>query len=146
MWHRAAGAGGPASVPPAAVRSRRPWHPGVIAIAGILLAAALYLGKRSLVNSIAKSAPGRFFTTWWFHAWGFDWLYDMIFVKPYLLVAKLLQRDPLNSMMNLPALFARLGNRGYGQCDPSVIGLGHAATFSPCFIFGNFVHCTLRFS
>lgn len=85
---------------------------GVIAIAGILLAAALYLGKRSLVNSIAKSAPGRFFTTWWFHAWGFDWLYDMIFVKPYLLVAKLLQRDPLNSMMNLPALFARLGNRG----------------------------------
>ena len=36
----------------------------------------------------------------------------MIFVKPYLLVAKLLQRDPLNSMMNLPALFARLGNRG----------------------------------
>jgi len=85
---------------------------GVIAIAGILLAAALYLGKRSLVNSIAKSAPGRFFTTWWFHAWGFDWLYDMIFVKPYLLVAKLLQRDPLNAMMNLPALFARLGNRG----------------------------------
>ncbi|MGA5655494.1 NADH-quinone oxidoreductase subunit L [Rahnella contaminans] len=85
---------------------------GVIAIAGILLAAALYLGKRSLVSSIAKSAPGRFFTTWWFHAWGFDWLYDMIFVKPYLLVAKLLQRDPLNSMMNLPALFARLGNRG----------------------------------
>ncbi|MFD3240529.1 NADH-quinone oxidoreductase subunit L [Rahnella perminowiae] len=85
---------------------------GVIAIVGILLAAALYLGKRSLVNSIAKSAPGRFFTTWWFHAWGFDWLYDMIFVKPYLLVAKLLQRDPLNSMMNLPALFARLGNRG----------------------------------
>ncbi|AYA06226.1 NADH-quinone oxidoreductase subunit L [Rahnella aquatilis] len=85
---------------------------GVIAIAGILLAAALYLGKRSLVNSIAKSAPGRFFMTWWFHAWGFDWLYDMIFVKPYLLVAKLLQRDPLNSMMNLPALFARLGNRG----------------------------------
>ena len=85
---------------------------GVIAIAGILLAAALYLGKRSLVNSIAKSAPGRFFTTWWFHAWGFDWLYDMIFVKPYLAIAKLLQRDPLNSMMNLPAIFTRLGNRG----------------------------------
>ena len=85
---------------------------GVIAIAGILLAAALYLGKRSLVNSIAKSAPGRFFTTWWFHAWGFDWLYNMIFVKPYLAIAKLLQRDPLNSMMNLPAIFTRLGNRG----------------------------------
>src|SRR5471030_2611408 len=85
---------------------------GIVAIVGILLAAALYLGKRSLVNSIAKSAIGRFFTVWWFHAWGFDWLYDMIFVKPYLAIAKLLQRDPLNSMMNLPAIFTRLGNRG----------------------------------
>lgn len=85
---------------------------GVVAIVGILLAAALYLGKRSLVNSIAKSAIGRFFTTWWFHAWGFDWLYDMIFVKPYLAIARLLQRDPLNSMMNLPAVLSRLGNRG----------------------------------
>ncbi|GBU12259.1 NADH-quinone oxidoreductase subunit L [Enterobacterales bacterium] len=85
---------------------------GVVAIVGILLAAALYLGKRTLVNSIAKSAIGRFFTVWWFHAWGFDWLYDMIFVKPYLAIAKLLQRDPLNSMMNLPAVLSRLGNRG----------------------------------
>jgi NADH-quinone oxidoreductase subunit L len=85
---------------------------GVVAIAGILLAAALWLGKRSLVTSIAKSAPGRFFSTWWFHAWGFDWLYDKVFVKPYLGIAKLLQRDPLNSMMNLPAIFSRWGNRG----------------------------------
>lgn len=85
---------------------------GVVAIVGILLAAALWLGKRSLVNSIAKSAPGRFFSTWWFHAWGFDWLYDKVFVKPYLGIAKLLQSDPLNSLMNLPALFSRWGNRG----------------------------------
>lgn len=85
---------------------------GIVAIVGILLAAALYLGKRSLVNSVAKSAPGRFFTVWWFHAWGFDWLYDMIFVKPYLFIAKLLHRDPLNSVMNLPALVTRVGNRG----------------------------------
>ncbi|PLR40874.1 NADH-quinone oxidoreductase subunit L [Chimaeribacter californicus] len=85
---------------------------GIVAIVGILLAAALYLGKRSLVNSVAKSAPGRFFTVWWFHAWGFDWLYDKIFVKPYLFIAKLLHRDPLNSLMNLPALITRVGNRG----------------------------------
>lgn len=85
---------------------------GVVAIVGILLAAVLYLGKRSLVNGVAKSAIGRFFTTWWFHAWGFDWLYNMIFVKPYLAIAKLLQRDPLDSLMNFPALFSRLGNRG----------------------------------
>lgn len=85
---------------------------GVVAIVGILLAALLWLGKRSLVNSIASSAPGRFFSTWWFAAWGFDWLYDKVFVKPYLFVAWLLKSDPLNGLMNIPALFSRLANKG----------------------------------
>ncbi len=64
---------------------------GIIAIAGILIAAWLWLGKRTLVTSIANSAPGRFFGTWWFHAWGFDWLYDKVFVKPFLGIAWLLK-------------------------------------------------------
>ncbi|QUG74994.1 NADH-quinone oxidoreductase subunit L [Erwinia sp. E602] len=85
---------------------------GVVAIVGILLAAALWLGKRSLVTSIANSAPGRFFSTWWFAAWGFDWLYDKVFVKPYLVIARLLSRDPLNSLMNIPAGLASLSNKG----------------------------------
>lgn len=85
---------------------------GVLVVIGIALAAFLYLGKRQLVNSIAQSAPGRFFTVWWFHAWGFDWLYHNLFVRPYLWVAKLLQRDPLNSLMNTPAVLSRWSNRG----------------------------------
>jgi NADH-quinone oxidoreductase subunit L len=85
---------------------------GVVAIVGILIAAALWLGKRQLVTSIANSAPGRFFGTWWFAAWGFDWLYDKVFVKPYLGIAWLLKSDPLNSLMNLPALLSRIGNKG----------------------------------
>ncbi len=53
---------------------------GVVAIAGILIAAWLWLGKRTLVTAVANSAPGRLLGTWWYNAWGFDWLYDMIFV------------------------------------------------------------------
>ncbi|KEY57696.1 NADH-quinone oxidoreductase subunit L [Serratia sp. DD3] len=94
---------------------------GVVAIIGILLAAALWLGKRTLVNSIAQSAPGRFLSTWWFNAWGFDWLYDKVFVKPYLAIARLLQSDPLNSLMNLPAIFARWGNRGLAVSENGYI-------------------------
>lgn len=83
---------------------------GAIAIAGILLAALLFLGKRSFVNGLAKSAPGRFFGTWWYHAWGFDWLYDLIFVKPYLLLARLLRRDPIDRAIGLIPMLARGGN------------------------------------
>ncbi|MBN3123940.1 NADH-quinone oxidoreductase subunit L [Pectobacterium brasiliense] len=105
---------------------------GAVAIAGILLAAVLWLGKRQAVSSIAKSAPGRFFSTWWFHAWGFDWLYDHVFVKPYLAIAKLLQRDPLNALMTLPATITRWGNRGLalsanGQLRWYVASMGFGA-------------------
>ena len=74
---------------------------GAIAIAGILLAAMLFLGKRRLVSAIAASAPGRFLGAWWYAAWGFDWLYDLLFVKPYLLICRLLGRDPLDHAIGL---------------------------------------------
>lgn len=85
---------------------------GAVAIIGILIAAWLWLGKRTLVSAIAKSAPGRLFSTWWFHAWGFDWLYDAIFVKPFKAIGWLLQRDPLNALMNIPAILSRFAGRG----------------------------------
>ncbi|MFT4463667.1 MAG: NADH-quinone oxidoreductase subunit L [Sodalis sp. (in: enterobacteria)] len=85
---------------------------GAVAIIGICLAAALWLGQRRLVSAVAASAPGRFFSVWWFHAWGFDWLYDKIFVKPYLAIARLLAHDPLNAVMNLPARLARWAGHG----------------------------------
>ncbi|MCC8465443.1 NADH-quinone oxidoreductase subunit L [Photorhabdus bodei] len=85
---------------------------GVIAVAGILLAMALYLGKRQLVNGVAQSAPGRFFSVWWFNAWGFDVLYDWVFVKPFKNITHVLRNDPLNSLMNIPAVLSRWSNKG----------------------------------
>ncbi|QNF13564.1 NADH-quinone oxidoreductase subunit L [Aeromonas jandaei] len=84
---------------------------GIIAIAGIALAAFLFLGERRLATSIANSAPGRLLSTLWFNAWGFDWLYDQLWVKPYLLSTRLVGQDPLDWMMGLPAWFALRGNQ-----------------------------------
>ncbi|MNE80782.1 NADH-quinone oxidoreductase subunit L [compost metagenome] len=59
---------------------------------------------------MAESAPGRFFGTWWFHAWGFDWVYDKLFVKPFLVIAHLLRRDPVDRSLNLVPFTARGGH------------------------------------
>lgn len=80
---------------------------GVIAVAGILLAAWLYLGRRNVVKAIGNSAPGRFLTAWWFAAWGFDWLYDKVFVQPYLWLTRILRRDPLDRTIGILPLLAR---------------------------------------
>ncbi|CUX96754.1 NADH-quinone oxidoreductase subunit L [Candidatus Doolittlea endobia] len=85
---------------------------GMATIIGICLAATLWLGQRRLVNTVAASAPGRFLKILWFHAWGFDWLYDKIFVQPYLVITRLLACDPLNAVMNFPARLTRWAGRG----------------------------------
>ncbi|HSX72237.1 MAG TPA: NADH-quinone oxidoreductase subunit L, partial [Pseudomonas sp.] len=83
---------------------------GAIALAGILLAALLFLGKRSVATAVAQSALGRFLSVWWFAAWGFDWLYDKLFVQPYLLLCRLLGRDPIDQSIGLIPRLARGGN------------------------------------
>lgn len=83
---------------------------GAIALAGILLAALLFLGQRRFASAVAASAPGRFLSAWWFAAWGFDWLYDKLFVQPYLLICRLLGRDPIDQSIGLIPALARGGN------------------------------------
>ena len=83
---------------------------GAIAIIGIVLAALLFLGKRSFATAVAQSAPGRFLSAWWFAAWGFDWLYDKLFVQPYLLLCRLLGRDPIDRSIGLIPRLVRGGN------------------------------------
>ncbi|MDF7680559.1 NADH-quinone oxidoreductase subunit L [Enterobacteriaceae bacterium ESL0689] len=83
-----------------------------VAILGIALAAALWLGKRQLVTAIAHSAPGRLLDRWWLSGWGFDWLYDKVFVQPFLAIARLLKCDPLNALLNIPAILARVAGKG----------------------------------
>ncbi|MDD1507430.1 NADH-quinone oxidoreductase subunit L [Pseudomonas sp. CNPSo 3701] len=92
---------------------------GCIALAGILLAAMLFLGKRSFVNAVASSAPGRFLSAWWFAAWGFDWLYDKIFVQPYLFFCRLLARDPIDGAIGI---VPRLVRGGHGVLSRSETG------------------------
>ena len=88
---------------------------GAIAVLGIVIAALLFLGKRSLVSSVAQSAPGRLLGAWWYAAWGFDWLYDKLFVKPYLLLCRLLGRDPVDISIGVLPLLARGGHLALRQ-------------------------------
>ncbi|QLC72420.1 NADH-quinone oxidoreductase subunit L [Pseudomonas sp. LPB0260] len=91
----------------------------LIALSGIVLAALLFLGQRRLVGALAASAPGRLLGAWWFAAWGFDWLYDKLFVRPYLLVCRLLGRDPIDASIGV---LPRLARGGHGVLSRSETG------------------------
>ncbi|KRW61252.1 NADH-quinone oxidoreductase subunit L [Pseudomonas sp. TTU2014-080ASC] len=83
---------------------------GVVAVIGIVLAALLFLGKRSFATAVAQSGPGRFLSAWWFAAWGFDWLYDKVFVQPYLFFCRILHIDPIDRTIGLVPRLVRGGN------------------------------------
>ncbi|AKC32000.1 NADH-quinone oxidoreductase subunit L [Candidatus Pantoea carbekii] len=84
----------------------------LITIFGVLLSKWLWLDKHKSFIYISNSILGRFFSSFWFVGFGFDWLYDKIFVKTYMRITCLLQHDPLNSLMNLPVLISKISNRG----------------------------------
>ncbi|UTW07925.1 NADH-quinone oxidoreductase subunit L [Pseudomonas benzenivorans] len=91
----------------------------LIALSGIALAALLFLGQRRLAGAVAGSAPGRLLGAWWFAAWGFDWLYDKLFVRPYLLACRLLGRDPIDASIGV---IPRLARGGHGVLSRSETG------------------------
>lgn len=79
---------------------------------GILLAAWLWLGKRTLVTSIANSAPGRLLGTGGTTHGDLTGCMTKCSSSRSRVLHSLLKRDPLNSMMNIPAVLSRFAGKG----------------------------------
>jgi NADH-quinone oxidoreductase subunit L len=84
-----------------ALKHQVEWVSGGIAVFGILLASFLFLGESKFVKRIAASPLGSALTKLWLACWGFDWLYNLVFVKPFLWMTRLLRKDPIDKTFNL---------------------------------------------
>jgi len=82
-----------------------------IALTGVVLAAFLYLGKRTLVTRIAANPLSRLLSSWWRNAWGFDWLYNVLFVKPYVSVSRYNRLDGVDVVVGLIPASANIAHR-----------------------------------
>ena len=84
---------------------------GGVGLIGIAIAALLYLGDRKFVTALAASGPGKLLGTLWLHAWGFDWLYDLIFVRPFMWIVRVNSGDVFDQGIGLIPRLTRFGNR-----------------------------------
>jgi NADH-quinone oxidoreductase subunit L len=69
---------------------------GIAAIAfglGLAIAYILFLRRRSIVEAMVSSGIGQAIHQFWFADWGMDWLYDHIFVRPVIWVARIDKND-----------------------------------------------------
>jgi len=81
----------------------------IISVIGIGVAYALFRpGARApaLARSAAYDAVRRFFLA----GWGFDWLYDRVFVRPYVVLARMNRADVVDCLYTGLALIAGAGN------------------------------------
>jgi NADH-quinone oxidoreductase subunit L len=69
-----------------AVEAAMLWISVAVSLLGIYLA-YLYFRRQELSAAFMRLATGRAVYRFFFAGWGFDWLYDWLFVRPYKAVA-----------------------------------------------------------
>jgi NADH-quinone oxidoreductase subunit L len=65
----------------------------VIVLAGVEIAYLLWMRRRPATASFAARPVPRAIQTFWLHGWGFDWLYERIFVRPVKWFARVARGD-----------------------------------------------------
>lgn len=60
---------------------------------GIYLAYLFYLSRPRLAESLTHSYFGTALHRFWYAGWGFDWLYDKLFVRPFIWMAQTYKND-----------------------------------------------------
>ncbi len=78
----------------------------VTALVGVYIAYYFYLKKPKASESFENSAIHNY----WFSGWGFDWLYDHVFVKPVVWFAEIDRRDFIDYIYSAIAWITGLGN------------------------------------
>ena len=85
---------------------------GLLFLVGLYFAYLFHLQKRSLADALVANPVGQALHQWWFAGWGFDWIYDKVFVQPYVWVANVNKSDFVDAfytgVARLAELFYRL--------------------------------------
>jgi NADH-quinone oxidoreductase subunit L len=106
------------------------------AIAALLFVIGLYFGylfqlqKRRLADATVAHPVGRALDDWWFAGWGFDWIYDKVFVQPFAWAAQINQSDFVDAFYTGVARMTELFYRGLSQTETGRVrwyALGMAA-------------------
>ncbi|CAM4058009.1 NADH-quinone oxidoreductase subunit L [Psychrobacter arenosus] len=96
---------------------------------GLVLAFLLYvLNKGRMLTSFKQSSLGGALYHWCYHGLGFDALYDLVFVKPFLFIGNLVKSDPIDKTWNVLPMIVSAGNKMLSATQTGSLR-GYAASF-----------------
>jgi NADH-quinone oxidoreductase subunit L len=80
-------------------------------LAGVAVAWLVYVRKPAWSEAMARPPLRRLVWRWWNAGWGFDWLYDRLFVRPFVGLARLNRDDFIDSFFDSVAWTSRQTHR-----------------------------------
>jgi len=83
---------------------------GVVALLGIYLAYVFFHRRPQLAAGLARSGWGDGLRRFWLAGWGFDWLYDRVFVRPFVALTRANAADFIDAIYGW---LARLGELAF---------------------------------
>lgn len=102
---------------------------------GLGLGAILFsINKGKFVASFTANGLGGAIKYWCYHALGFDALYDIIFVKPFLLISRLLKSDPVDKLWQILPALTQFASRLFTKTQTGLLG-HHAMSFGLGLVF-----------
>jgi NADH-quinone oxidoreductase subunit L len=90
---------------------------GIVSLGGISIAWALFLRSRAAMAAIAEHPVFQTVHRFWRSGWGFDWLYDHVFVQPLVWFASVDSRDGIDRVYDGLAWSSRAAWRALSNTE-----------------------------
>ncbi len=86
-------------------------YTGLASLVGIYLAYFFFIRKFEFIVQFTKTTVGAALQRYWFSGWAFDWFYDLLFVRPYIWIARINKEDVFDLIYDGIAAISRVFNR-----------------------------------
>jgi len=90
---------------------------GVIFLIGLYLAFLFHLKERNWADALVSGLAGRSLHRWWFADWGFDWIYEKAFVRPFVWASEINMSDFIDAFYTGVAWLAEWFYRGLSRTE-----------------------------
>lgn len=72
-----------------------------VPLVGVLLAYLIFHSGQLNVDHLVNSSIGQSLRQFWHSGWGIDWLYDVLLVRPYYQLSRLMKGEPVDAFYSL---------------------------------------------
>jgi NADH-quinone oxidoreductase subunit L len=108
---------------------------GIIFLVGLYFAYLFHLQKRNWADALVSGPIGRGLHRWWFADWGFDWIYDKVFVQPFLWATQINKSDFVDAFYTGVAWLTEWFYRGLSRSETGRVRWYAAGMAAGCVIF-----------